>query len=79
MRPCVLAAKRNEDVNVNATYLLENSLLEPGVSCDGEPAPDRVVPAILADGLMTPDIANADLTLEDSEEGTLTAVGEVEA
>lgn len=27
------------------TYLLENNLLAP-ISCDGEPAPDRVVPAI---------------------------------
>jgi hypothetical protein len=26
---------------------LENSLLEPPRSCDGEPAPERVLPAIL--------------------------------
>lgn len=59
--------------------LLENSLLEPGASCDGEPAPDRVVPAILEDGLMTPDIANGDLPLGASSEERLVAVcGEVE-
>lgn len=29
------------------THLLENSLLEPPRSCDGEPAPERVLPAIL--------------------------------
>ena len=58
---------------------MENSLLEPGASCDGEPAPDREVPAILADGLMTPDIVNGDLTLEESREEILVAgVGEVE-
>ena len=27
--------------------LLEKSLLEPAISCDGEPAPDRVALAIL--------------------------------
>ena len=32
------------------SYLLENSLLEAAISCDGEPAPERVVPDILAEG-----------------------------
>lgn len=30
-----------------STHLLENSLLEPPRSCDGDPAPERVLPAIL--------------------------------
>lgn len=64
-------------VNASTAYLLENSLLEPGVSCDGEPAPDRVVPDILADGLMTPDM-NGDLMLDSPGEELAAVVGEVE-
>lgn len=30
----------------DGVYLLENNLLAPPSSCDGEPAPDRVFPAI---------------------------------
>jgi hypothetical protein len=36
-----------DDEAVDRTYLLENSRLEPPRSCDGEPAPERVLPAIL--------------------------------
>jgi hypothetical protein len=34
-------------VEKRTAYRLENNLLEPLRSCDGEPAPDRVLPAIL--------------------------------
>lgn len=45
--------------------LLENSLPDPDKSCEGEPAPDRVVPAILLPvGLSVPDMPNGDLTAD---------------
>lgn len=64
----------------NKTYLLEKSLLEPAVSCEGEPAPERVVPAILPDGFKTPDMPNGDLTVDAPDESTggMLVVGEVE-
>ena len=62
------------------TYLLEKSLLEPAASCEGEPAPERVVPAILPDGFMTPDIPNGDLTVDELDGSTefMLVVGDVE-
>lgn len=48
-----------------AAHLLENSLLEPGISCDGEPAPERVVPAILLPGgFSVPDMPKGDLVAD---------------
>ena len=34
------------------TYRLENNLPAPGISCDGEPAPDREFEAMMPGGLM---------------------------
>lgn len=43
-------------------YLLENNLLAPvPSSCDGEPAPDRVFPAILPAEFMPPESPKGDL------------------
>lgn len=42
-------------------YLFENSLPEAPISWDGEPAPDRVVPAILAEELRPVERPKGDL------------------
>jgi hypothetical protein len=67
-------------------YRLENSLLEPPRSCDGEPAPDRVLPAILPVAFKAPrkgDLSEPALegsvgevfAVEDPERGRLTVGG----
>jgi hypothetical protein len=43
-------------------YLLEKSRLDPPISCDGEPAPDRVAPDILVDGVKPGDRPKGDRT-----------------
>lgn len=43
-----------------SAYLLENNLLAPPSSCDGEPAPDRVLPAILPAEVGPADTPNGD-------------------
>jgi hypothetical protein len=60
-------------------YLLENNLLEAAISCDGEPAPDRVFPAILPE-FRPPDMPNGDRRAEPAEAsfGEVLAVGEVD-
>ena len=67
-------------MNCNA-YLLENNLLAPVPrSCDGEPAPDRVLLAILPAEFKPPDNPNGDrnaLPLEGSV-GEVLAVEEPE-
>jgi hypothetical protein len=78
----MIGSKRRKKPNgPKNTHLFEYSLLEPGISCDGEPVPDRVVPAILlAGGFSVPDMPKGDLmgapvaSLGDCEE----MVGEVE-
>lgn len=62
-----------------STNLLEKSLLEPPISCDGEPAPDRVLPAILA-AFRPPDIPKGDLrlALAGGSTGEVLAAGDVE-
>ena len=40
--------------------LLENNRPEPAISCDGDPVPDRVTPAILPPGFSPPDMPNGD-------------------
>lgn len=62
------------------TYRLEKSLLEPAVSCEGEPAPERVVPAILPGGFKTPDMPKGDRTVDAPGEsiGGKEVVGDVE-
>ena len=49
--------------NPEKSYLLENNLLAPlpSCSCDGEPAPDRVFPAILPVEFRPPGSPNGDL------------------
>lgn len=64
-------------------YLLENNLPEPGISCEGEPAPDRVVPAILLLlAFNVPDMPKGDLTAEAPADSmgdcAVAAVGEEE-
>ena len=57
-------------------YLLEKTLLEPPISCEGEPAPDRVLPVILPAEFSPPGTPKGDrnaLVLEDSV-GELLAV-----
>lgn len=43
------------------TYLFEYNLLALFRSCDGEPAPDRTLPAILPDEFSAPGSPNGDL------------------
>ncbi len=43
------------------SYLFVNSLLAPPRSCDGDPAPDRVFPAILPAEFKPPESPNGDL------------------
>jgi hypothetical protein len=68
---------------VMVTHLFENNLLEepPVISCEGEPAPDRVLPAILLDEFKPPGRPKGDLS-DDPGDGSmgdvLAAVGEVE-
>lgn len=68
---------------MDGTRLFEKSLLEPGKSCDGEPAPEHEVPAILLPGgFSAPGMPKGDRiadpvgSLGDWE--ALVAVGEVE-
>ena len=64
----------------NVSYLLENNLLAPPSSCEGEPAPDRVFPAILPAAFNPPGNPNGDrsaLPLEGSI-GEVLAVEEPE-
>lgn len=42
-------------------YLFENKVLAPPRSCDGEPAPERVLPAILPAGIKPPEFPKGDL------------------
>lgn len=55
------------------TNLLEKSLPEPGISCDGEPAPDRVLPAIFPAGFIAPGRPYEDLRVDPGPE----SIGEV--
>jgi len=76
---------REEKVSANL-YLFENNLLALASSCDGDPAPDRVLPAILPAEFKLPEIPNGDLNalplegsvgevlaVEDPERGRLVA------
>jgi hypothetical protein len=60
------------------TNLLENRRLEPGSSCDGEPAPDRELPAILFEGLRPPGKPNGEREGGRGSMGELLAEGEPE-
>lgn len=60
------------------TNLLENRRLEPDISCDGEPAPDRGLLAILPEGLRPPDRPNGEREGGRGSMGELLAEGEVE-
>lgn len=59
--------------------LFENSLLDAAISCDGEPAPDRVLPDMMPVGLIPPGSPNGDLP-DDARGsiGELLAEGEFE-
>lgn len=60
-----LPIQRRQGSTSLEAYLLENSLPDPDKSCEGEPAPDRVVPAILLPaGFNVPDMPKGDLTAD---------------
>lgn len=55
------------------TNLLENKRLEPAMSCDGEPAPDRELLAILPEAFRLP----LDMPKGDLEDGRGISAGEL--
>ena len=60
-------------------YLLENNLPEAPMSCEGEPAPDRVVPCILEEAPRPLDKPKGDLiAFAVGSPGEVLAVGEVD-
>lgn len=62
------------------TYLLEKSLADAAMSCDGEPAPEREAPDILAGGLRPGERPKGDLAAppEEGSSGEELVPGEVE-
>lgn len=62
-----------------ATNLLENSRLEPAISCDGEPVPDRVLLDIMLLEFILPGSPKTDLAVVDKGSiGEFVAEGELE-
>jgi hypothetical protein len=61
-------------------YLLEKSLPDAPISCDGEPEPEREAPDILEEGLRPGERPNGDLAAppEGGSSGDELEVGEVE-
>lgn len=62
-----------------ATNLFENSRLEPAISCDGEPVPDRVLLDIMLLEFILPGRPKTDLAVVDKGSiGEFVAEGELE-